>query len=132
MGVVCTDGDACCDVSTGPEHCGSCQAGPCPEGQACALGRCVPNNDGCNPQCQNGNQCVNGQCTCKSNPDGGKACPSGLTCCDSGCVDLRSDPNNCNSCGNACKPDPLCCAGTCKPISTGDCGACGNKCDTKN
>jgi hypothetical protein len=122
----------CFDVSTGPQHCGSCTAGPCPDTQACVLGHCITNSDGCQPQCQNGNACVNGQCACKGNPDGGKACAVGLTCCDSGCVNLRNDPNNCNSCGNACKPDPLCCDGTCKPISTDNCGACGNECDTKS
>jgi hypothetical protein len=124
----------CFDVSTGPDHCGSCEAGPCQQGQECVMGRCVASTDGCKPQCQDGNQCVNGTCVCKGNQaDGGAACSGGLTCCgDSGCVDLRSDPKHCNSCGNACKPDPLCCDGACMPNNTDHCGACDVKCDTKS
>jgi hypothetical protein len=116
-------GGGCFDLANGPQHCGACTNGPCINGQICRMGMCV-GGTGCNPPCTNGNQCVNGQCTCNTM----QACSGAQTCCASGCVDLLTDPNNCDSCGHTCSPDPFCCNGACKPHSVYDCKSCGDVC----
>jgi hypothetical protein len=88
----------------------------------CVAGQC---------SCTNGNDtCINGKCVCSGN--NGQPCSGDLTCCGAaGCVDLRSDPANCDKCGHACAPDPLCCDSVCKPISPTDCGQCATNCSPK-
>ncbi|MFO0631053.1 MAG: MopE-related protein [Polyangiales bacterium] len=85
--------------------------------------------------------CSAGQCA--------YACQPGFANCDgnmlaNGCeVNLRSDPNRCGSCGNACPTGNVCNNGACASVCTGvfcsgqcvdtatsmaHCGACGNAC----
>src|SRR5262249_18498296 len=55
----------------------------------------------------------------------------GLVSCDCVCVDLRSDPKNCGSCGNVCPAEKSsCCAGTCIDLQDDptNCGTCGTAC----
>ena len=76
-------------------------------------------------------------------PGGG--CQNGQTTCGGACVDLKSDPNNCGDCGNACQSGEACSAGSCEggcsgslaqcgascvdvQTSTSNCGSCGNIC----
>jgi len=90
---------------------------------------------------------------------GGCGCPSGKECCTLdptgpvyGCVDLKTDPKNCGSCGNVCPKNEMCeagkcgcrpgggthccpegqteCAGKCIDLSTDqdNCGQCGVRC----
>jgi hypothetical protein len=56
-------------------------------------------------------------------------CPAGQTLCGGRCVDTRSDPANCGTCGNVCTGGQVCSAGACMrgscPTGTTDCsGAC--------
>ncbi|MBS2025986.1 MAG: hypothetical protein JST92_26605, partial [Deltaproteobacteria bacterium] len=56
-------------------------------------------------------------------------CASGDACCDGRCADLRSDSNDCGTCGNVCAPGSGCCAGVCVDLSSDtSCGACTIEC----
>lgn len=44
---------------------------------------------------------------------GRKRCSPGLTRCGGACLDVRSDPNNCGTCGNACGAGKVCADGAC-------------------
>src|SRR3954471_6908339 len=56
-------------------------------------------------------------------------CPSGESCCSRTCTDLKTDTNNCGSCGHACVSGESCCSGTCTPlVTTSNCGSCGTAC----
>ena len=68
-----------------------------PLGQAC-----VSSGD-----CGAHQTCVESACTCSRY----------WSPCGSACVDLRSDGENCGTCGNACARDALCNDGTCKACS---------------
>jgi hypothetical protein len=50
-------------------------------------------------------------------------CPSGITRCGKQCRDLGRDPRNCGRCGNACGPNTICDAATCRP-----CDVCAQGC----
>jgi hypothetical protein len=67
-------------------------------------------------------------CKCGSGP----ACAGTTTCCDGKCVDLKSDPNNCNGCGRVCTAGAYCCKGNCTPPNDNDCAACGDSCSNGN
>ena len=80
----------CTNVVSDPDHCGYCEAEPCPEGQACV-------DWGCSA-----------------------SCPAGQTVCDRTCVDTATDPHHCASCGNDCGPGRECDpGGTCTACSPG-------------
>ena len=72
-------------------------------------------------------------------------CSASTTRCGASCVDLRSDPRNCGTCGVTCTAGLVCSAGTCAPScptgqmacsgrcvtlssDNGNCGACGTTC----
>ena len=42
-----------------------------------------------------------------------RRCPDGKTRCSGVCVDTRTDPRNCGSCGNDCNDDEVCRNGDC-------------------
>jgi hypothetical protein len=46
-----------------------------------------------------------------------------LEVCDDGCVDLRSDPRHCGSCGRACSAGLSCRGGECGASAAGACSA---------
>lgn len=48
-------------------------------------------------------------------------CTTGLTRCGLQCTDTQFDKSNCGACGNACKANELCDAGTCKTLDTLGC-----------
>src|ERR1700732_1489828 len=70
-------------------------------------------------------------------------CPSSNACCNGTCTDLKSDANNCGTCGTVCV-DEICKNGTCAACPSGsvfcgstctslatdpnNCGACGTVC----
>ena len=126
------------DLQTSLAHCGACGAacsGPdaqcsggectvgCPEGMGDCDGEAangcetplntVDNCGGCGSRCDPANgtgDCAAGTCTIAS-------CDAGFENCDgsssNGCeARLESDPGNCGSCGNECRP-PRCCTGMC-------------------
>jgi hypothetical protein len=76
--------------------------------------------------CINKNDCANfAECMCMSNNDFEKLvfpscqspnhCAPNLTCCsDNKCVDLRSDKENCGSCGRICLSELSCVSGNCQ------------------
>ena len=76
---------------------------------------------GCDPPCAPGETCVRGRCmpaTCDA------GCPSGQQCCGGVCADVRTDPNNCGTCGVTCAPQgDSCFAGTCSCNGAAACGA---------
>jgi hypothetical protein len=51
-------------------------------------------------------------------------CAAGATVCDGACVDIKSDPNNCNGCGNTCASGYQCQNGSCTCLKTSCNGAC--------
>lgn len=63
-------------------------------------------------------------------------CPCGQTTCNGTCVNTRSDNGNCGACGNVCDTSLTCQNGTCAPCPDGltDCeGVCTNTAfDTQN
>jgi hypothetical protein len=116
-------GDGDADADSGE----SCPGG-CPAGQVCSHGVCVA--------------------TCS----GTTGCEPPFECCNNTCVNIRQDPNNCGSCGNACAPygdgcvggvcscngamacaAPTICCGTdgCIDPDTNSrhCGGCNHPCD---
>jgi hypothetical protein len=122
-------GDACLDLQTDVNNCGSC-------GHVC-------------PPAQPGfvADCAAGNCFFRRAP--APPCDSGLTRCASGCVNLASDPANCGACGTACAAGQTCFAGLCAnehrcdpgltrcgdacvnvTTDAANCGACGVTCAT--
>jgi hypothetical protein len=115
-------GDACVDLETDPQHCGSCD-NVCPAGVPCSVGSCVcpdgqepcgdvcvdtqsdPQNcGGCGDGCAPDKVCWMGVCadTC-----------AGLTDCGDACVDTQTDSDHCGSCDNACPNGGACVMGGC-------------------
>jgi hypothetical protein len=76
---------------------------------------------GCSPPCGPGETCIRGRCmpaTCDS------GCPTGQQCCGDVCTDVRTDPENCGTCGVTCAPQgDSCFAGTCSCNGAAACGA---------
>ncbi|MBI5487193.1 MAG: hypothetical protein HY905_07655 [Deltaproteobacteria bacterium] len=79
----------CTNVGSDPDHCGYCEAEPCPAGQACVDGNCSA------------------------------ACPAGQAVCDRRCADVATDPGNCSGCGDDCGSGHDCVGGTCESCSPG-------------
>ncbi len=119
-----------------PANCGDCGL-TCASGDRCELGSCSSPDSGlpvdCTSQgCPPGQACVEGErcvpTACAASEDGMKcAAPTGLmgSCCGGRCVELRLDPLDCGSCGNACGGDQFCNLGSCEVF--GGCdggGAC--------
>jgi len=90
-GMECCDG-ACHDLSSDPEHCGSCNRS-CSAGQSCRQGVCV-----------------------RFDPCADVICPTlaGMQCCDGACYDLQSDPSHCGSCNRTCSAGRVCIDGACR------------------
>jgi hypothetical protein len=115
-------GDACVDLETDPQHCGtcdnacppgvSCSAGSCacPDGQEPCDGACVdtqtdPQNCGsCGGGCMPNEVCAMGACTSDC---------GALTNCEGACVDTQTDPSHCGGCDNACEGGSACVMGGC-------------------
>lgn len=149
---------------------GICQCGEsetCPQDQDGEEWICCNSNDtlycadikndsnncsSCGNTCNNGLECINGQCLCPGT-QGIEQCEVGMTCCSgSGCLNLQNDNNNCGQCGNECSNGDICingncicenqgrdcnenlgercCNGLCKNINhdINNCGQCGNSC----
>ncbi len=139
------------DPSTGGCHDTCNEKDPCME---CRQNTCLPICDtGCE-RCENGNcidQCPAGKICCGKFPSkggvrngtcltcrcgkcdnntgrctGDECPPARPTCCNDECVDLKSDSNNCGSCGHVCPHGEPCNAGQCGtnpcPPSTYVCG----------
>ncbi|MCS6799358.1 MAG: MopE-related protein, partial [Myxococcota bacterium] len=137
----CAAGETCClpaagcrQLATDFFHCGRCNV-PC---QATA------------------NRCVGGTCRCGARP----SCDTGQLCCpplgapaDAGsCVDPRTDPNHCGTCGNVCGPRMSCIDRRCQcnapyadcdgnqatgceidpTVDLDHCGGCGRRCRRTN
>lgn len=158
-------GDGCVPLS-GDDHCGRC-GNACDEGESCMDGSCQPamcatgqtrcgatctdtNTDGancgaCDNACASDQMCTAGVCE--------SACPAGQDPCSimdgmgmrTVCVDLGTDSEHCDACGDTCPAGQSCETGTCKcPTGTTDCGgvcvsfdtdaancgACGTTCAT--
>jgi hypothetical protein len=120
-------GTTCANLSSDPNHCGSC-TGVCSAGTACQAGGCQaqcgagqalcggvcktivsdPMNCGaCGTTCGTGEFCVAGAC--------GSTCP--LQPCDTAgvvqCADVQTNPSHCGGCGAACPTGQSCAQGKC-------------------
>jgi hypothetical protein len=94
--------------------------------------QCVECND--NTMCPLGKVCSPAG-ACVQGCDPSHSCPGTLSCCNGICLDTKTDPLNCNSCGNPCVGAAnTCCNGMCvDPTSNADnCGGCGRACSTSN
>jgi hypothetical protein len=77
----------------------------------------MPDGSVNNSGCQLGTAC----CPTSLSPGGGgvvgcqttQECQPGQACCNRRCVDTRSDPRNCGTCGNVCGPQQICTNGQC-------------------
>lgn len=113
----------CVDLSTNPDHCGSCE-GECAPGERCESGNCLcpsgtevcgetcrdttrdPLHCGqCDQRCEAEERCEGSLCVCRP----------GFERCDGECVDKRLDPSHCGVCNNDCTATatPYCTDGTC-------------------
>jgi hypothetical protein len=163
-GNTCDDGETCvngaCSCGEGRVICGgACVAGDCCDGDrgvTCAPGEhCCPeagcrNRDtdpqtcgACGHACDDGESCVNGNCTCGEGRlvCGGEClegncctgttietCQSSERCCnENGCKNLLIDADHCGECGNKCLEGETCENGLCV------CGlgkiVCGDRCE---
>lgn len=153
---------ACVDTKTDKANCGKCGVA-CPSGATCVLGACQC--DATAAKCSG--VCVDttsdnancGKCGLVCGADAGPVpgggtwgcksgacaitCPAPKTECSGACVDTKTDPDNCGSCGTACMSmteacvQGLCCptgqtvcGGMCTDTQTDakNCGMCGNAC----
>ncbi|HUB06982.1 MAG TPA: hypothetical protein VMB50_08275 [Myxococcales bacterium] len=113
-------GGSCVSVREDPANCGGCGFA-CPAGVACQDATCVP-PDTCSPPCAAGQICASGLCvtslcnslTCAA-PDGQPG-----SCCGLGCLDLKTDPQNCGGCGQACPSGEACQGGACQGDACSD------------
>ena len=121
-------GDACFNLASDVEHCGSCDnvcsqticSGgscecACAADETCCQGTCSnlqvdPTHcGGCNIVCPPGAVCSNGQCACGCT---GVTVLCGASGCN--CVNPQIDPSNCGACGNVCPTGVACVGGVCK------------------
>lgn len=111
----CPTGSYCDGVHCMP---GCKRDSDCPKDDA-GLGACNPTTHTC--------------AECAVDSDCGTA--PGAACCAKRCVNLKSDPLNCNGCGTACTgANTQCCNGACSNPNTdaNNCGGCGTVCNTLN
>lgn len=134
-------GFACADTVSDPKNCGTC-GNACPDGMICKSGRCADEvvqacTDFCQPprvccndvcihpladtkncgscgwECDTDEHCVNGRCAAiKPTGSCDSGCPN-ATCCGNTCTDLRTDADNCGSCGHSCATNAFCNNGEC-------------------
>jgi hypothetical protein len=108
----CTGANRVCDgvctiLTNNRNHCGSCD-NRCQGQLVCKTRDC-----GCS-----GTKlaCPNMPTTCVSNLN--DCCPTGQVWCNDRCVSLKSDTNNCGSCGHSCPGAQKCNSGSCGCPST--------------
>jgi hypothetical protein len=107
-GLVCNG--ICEETLSDPSNCGAC-------GKNC----------GSLPNVASAGACTNGSCA-------GYTCSSGYADCTNtgaGCAtNVKTDSNNCGSCGNACASGNTCCSSSCTTTSSdpANCGGCGRGC----
>jgi len=120
-------GDACVDLNQDPANCGwcgnVCASGICQFYQRGDLSSCLPRGSGqsCLVSCPAWATCVQGTCVAVLCP--GETTPplpcqaeNGTIgqCCDTAvCAHPLDDPQNCGTCGNACRPGDTCVNGSC-------------------
>ena len=96
---------------------------------ACATGVTVDDDAGAGDGGAKDGASLDGARPDGSAPDTGPACTK---CGGTTCLDLKTDKNNCGSCGNACAD--ACCNGVCVDTTSDDanCGSCGASCTGGN
>lgn len=106
--VKCTPGDVRCTDDKGStqtcDESGDWVAALTCSNQTCVAGKC---QGVCGPgqtQCSGGNGVQS--CDGSGNWGAATACPS--ACCGNACVDTKTDPNHCGSCGNVCGSGTTC------------------------
>ncbi len=101
IGMCCGDA-ACAHPLDDPQNCGLC-GNACGPGGACVNGSCSDF-----PGCGLGR--MNAYCNFDAGAD--------FLCCPSiGCTDVKTDPRNCNSCGQPCGRGQVCVGGICQAPS---------------
>jgi hypothetical protein len=90
-------GGTCASLSSDTKHCGAC-GNQCAPSSACIDGACLSPASACTPL----------QTSCVAAREDGQLVPA--------CVDIKTDANNCGSCGNACAADAGCIEGRCTPL----------------
>jgi hypothetical protein len=91
------------------------EGGACAPGELSCNGTCIPENAQNCGSC--GNVCTTMVAHAHPACDKGSCsfeCDSSYAACSGACVDLQSDPNNCNACGRSCNGGQ-CSAGVCQP-----------------
>lgn len=143
--VDCDDGNACtddtCDAASGCVHTDNtagCDDGDaCTTGDACAGGSCV----GTAVSCDDGNPCTDDACDpgsgCRntSRPEHSTCGAANMRCCGGSCVNIRTDPNHCSGCGQACATGRACIIydgePACDCVANSEChGGVGQLCST--
>jgi len=121
-------GGTCVDASSDDRNCGAC-GNACAQAEVCVAGscQCAPNATQCGSQCSvTASDAANcGGCAGQD----GQVCATGEVCeagrckaacdfttssrCGDACVNLRTDPNHCGACDQACGNAKSCKAGVC-------------------
>jgi hypothetical protein len=141
--------DPACCAQRGVALCGDVC---CPYGQSCCNNQCTnlssddSNCGACGNVCGTGNPhivqptCQHGACVCPAPyPTCGKQCCGahdtccgglcygsgpGMSCCNNQMVNVRTDVNNCGTCGHACASNQHCSNGVCQTCAPTPCQAC--------
>jgi hypothetical protein len=110
----CTTDDDC--TSLGAFYCKSSKCKACNDATRCgsACQACTPDLPMCDGtecvQCQKDADCLGTGATCSSS----KMCQCATgTACGNLCVDLKTAPDNCGSCGKTCRTDQVCVNSSC-------------------
>jgi hypothetical protein len=134
----CPTGTGCISAPDGASKCSVGGTGTettsCTKASDCAPGYFCPTSAGatCGRFCFDDEDCPGGTCSHSFGTDqyagphqvgSCRPCAAGLVGCKGSCLSVKSDPNNCGSCGHACSDGQTCCGGVC--VAQASLGACG-------
>jgi hypothetical protein len=129
----CEGGTCCAQACSDPEKvCTTTKGATCEDGKTCKY-PVSPDGEACDDTnaCLNGSTCKDGSCQTGTEPVN---CDDGNSCTDDSCDTTLGcrNQNNTNTCddNNACTSNDRCASGLCAGMSTVDCSAQNDDCNT--